>query len=560
LSVSTARAVADHERRRARPPRLALVGALTAAFLVIPIVSTAPARAEAPGSASRRSSGEAVDPRWAQAARSLLDDVGFGTALPGGYIFTDIERQGDESIYTLRRAADLPAGPPLGRMTLAPVARAREGDRTTRSFAIRLLPLAPDPQIARCLEAAARSVAAHDDGRFYDTSPPSLVSRASFALRRMGPVARYALFALFGALALAATFAASKGRLGVGVQFKLTHLLPSLIQTGLLCYWSLYYPGVRAHAPLIVVQIAFAFLFDAALGFLLRRRWEASFAPVPIVLSINLFVQFPAEQIHLSIAIVAIALLSKAFLRRDGRHLMNPSAFALTLAGVLSFVYAPLESGDVSRQENLPANMPEVVLLLALVVQLRLPLVLISIAALTAISTGRIFGFMGYSPFWPPTMIIVALVATDPATSPRTPVGRVLYGLFVGVGLSIAGGLLRATGHHDFYGKIMPVPIANLLVPWFDRAGAAAPALFEKIFGARRNALHVAGWVLFVIVGLTRGSKAVEFNPWLHAWYGTPLIVHDPDGQIRCESNPLFCRPFTFVDEARRWIAGGPRN
>ena len=42
-------------------------------------------------------------------------------------------------------------------------------------------------------------------------------------------------------------------RLEVGAGFKLTHLLPALLQTTLYLYWALYWPGVRQHLPLVAL-------------------------------------------------------------------------------------------------------------------------------------------------------------------------------------------------------------------------------------------------------------------------------------------------------------------
>src|ERR1041385_3856683 len=62
------------------------------------------------------------------------------------------------------------------------------------------------------------------------------------------------------------------------------------------------------------------------------------------------------------------------------------------------------------------------------------------------------------------------LLFTDPSTSPRTELGRILFGVVYGVGnMVLYAGLTRA-GVPAFYDKLLPVPIMNLSVRIIDAA------------------------------------------------------------------------------------------
>ena len=61
------------------------------------------------------------------------------------------------------------------------------------------------------------------------------------------------------------------------------------------------------------------------------------------------------------------------------------------------------------------------------------------------------------------------LLVTDPATSPRTAAGRVVFGAAYALSVIALYGLLGAAGAPRFYDKLLAVPVLNLLVPAIDR-------------------------------------------------------------------------------------------
>src|SRR5262245_26924122 len=76
---------------------------------------------------------------------------------------------------------------------------------------------------------------------------------------------------------------------------KFTHVLPAILQIILFAYWSVYWPGVLEHSSVIAAQLLVAYVFDFLLAWTRRLPYGPSVGPVPIVLSMNLFVWFPPQ-------------------------------------------------------------------------------------------------------------------------------------------------------------------------------------------------------------------------------------------------------------------------
>ncbi len=277
------------------------------------------------------------------------------------------------------------------------------------------------------------------------------------------------------------------------VQFKITHALPVTLQLIILTYWAIHYTPLRDYAWFIGFQVVYAYVVDALLGWRRHGRAQLTLAPLPVVLSTNLFVQF-APQTTLQLVIIAAAIVSKELFRRNGRHIFNPSAIAITLVGFVNLIFLPHLSGDVAGALESGPLMPFLILALALVVQSRVPVALISISAATVMMLAQ------FSVTWPANLLVFTLLATDPATTPRTAVGRVVYGGLIG-GLFAAFTIsMNHVGVTDFYGKVACVPVANLLVPAVDALARRLPQI-EAALAPTRNRWHIA---LFASIILAR--------------------------------------------------------
>jgi hypothetical protein len=74
-----------------------------------------------------------------------------------------------------------------------------------------------------------------------------------------------------------------------------------------------------------------------------------------------------------------------------------------------------------------------------------------------------------------PVFIGLLLLVTDPSTSPRTDMGRILFGVLYAVLTTILFVLLPPLGAPTFYDKLLPIPFMNLSVRALDRLAASRP-------------------------------------------------------------------------------------
>jgi hypothetical protein len=165
----------------------------------------------------------------------------------------------------------------------------------------------------------------------------------------------------------------------------------------------------------------------------------------------------------------------------------------------------------------------------------------------------------------PTLLLMLTLLCTDPATTPKSSTGRFLFGILVGVSYPIYSHALKWLGQPDDFAKILSVPLANYLTPTFDliaeRLRGYTAGLSDRIlrpgflsWEPLPNLAFVAAWLVLYVVPL-RTEKPQDFEPALHFTWGTPLVVRPADGAPQCEENPIFCQPFSFVREAASWKA-----
>jgi len=287
---------------------------------------------------------------------------------------------------------------------------------------------------------------------------------------------------------------------------KFTHVLPSILQAVLFTYWAMYWSPVVAHVPVLAVQLVFAYAFDFLFAWTTRRAYVPTFGPVPIVLSANLFVWFP-QALLLNCLVIAAALASKSLLLRDGRHIFNPSAFGVAVAGSLCILLPALFSyQDVSHDFDRAPYMAHLILLLALIPQLRLGTTPVALgAAITMLGTMLIvFSLTGYrggpSPWWPPWLLAITLLAGDPATIPSTPLSRLLFGLFLGFAFYVLSRAMLVSIGTDFFSKVIAIPFANFLVPTFDHM--AHRLALRRPAWARESRVYLVVWLSLSILML----------------------------------------------------------
>jgi len=490
----------------------------------------------------------------------LLADPGFEKAQPGGWIFDGISIDRGSITMTLHG----PDKAVAALITLRHVSTAQAGQARSASFAIAVDQRSADASAGALVGRAVESIKSTDTGDFYVKRRASDDGGSRRSLPPWGRVAL--LLVVLAGLAGLIWLRLKKWTWDelATVHVKPTHLLPAAIQVALFAYWALYWRELPPYLTEIGLQILFAYALDIVLGLALHGRWKATAGPIPVVGSANLFVQFHAGEWALQYGIILVAMLGKSLLVRNGRHVLNPSAFGIAVIALINLAWPSLGLGDIAHQFDLPPNMTEVILLLAVIIQLRVPVVLISIGCMVGLLLhGMSSPEINFSPFWSPVALVAVLLATDPATSPRTGVGKLLFGATFGLMIGWTGEVLVAFGHSDFYGKVLPLPVCNLMVPLFDRMGLMIESGVRAIEIALRPRLNLVHMLVFFGVmsaGLFAGGKSGRFITDAHAMNETRFLIHQPDGALRCKDNPLFCRGFTFAEEIAGWMAedGGP--
>src|SRR3989442_1457021 len=114
---------------------------------------------------------------------------------------------------------------------------------------------------------------------------------------------------------------------------------------------------------------------------------------------------------------------------------------------------------------------------------------------MSAVVTTYLFGLIYYATngvyFFYDSYIPIAvflgmhLLFTDPSTSPRTELGRVIFGALYGLSTVALYQLLGRAGMPTFYDKLLQVPLLNLSIKGIDRA--ARSRLLRTFDPARRS-------------------------------------------------------------------------
>ena len=295
------------------------------------------------------------------------------------------------------------------------------------------------------------------------------------------------------------------------------HYVQALVQTGILIYWGLYWTDVFAELPLIISQVVFFYTLDALLTWSRGRPWRVGFGPLPIVISTNLLLWFQHDWYFFQFMMLTIGALGKQFItwQRDGRrtHIFNPSAFGQFVFAVVLIATGTTDDLTVGRAIAANFETPHMLLVLflgGLIVQALFHVTLMTVAATISIvalseaytaMTGMYY-FVNIS-ILAPIFLGLHLLITDPATSPRSNAGRVLFGVLYGIGYFILFRLLDLVDVPLFWDKLLPVPILNLCVPLIDRfmrigmLGRINHVWETALTPAKTNLIHMACWIAF---------------------------------------------------------------
>ncbi len=275
--------------------------------------------------------------------------------------------------------------------------------------------------------------------------------------------------------------------LALEVAVRKPHWIQLLAQGSVLAWWGWHVRSVYEFAPFILAQLVLAVAVECLFSLTRRGRCTVGFGPVPVVFSLNLFLWFHLPWFFFQFAMVVLVYVGKEFVRRqvDGRsrHIFNPSAFALAVASLA--LIATGQTGitqgvEIAQSQYIPPHIFLVIFLAAFpgqllfgVATMTMPAVLViyGFSAAYHAATGIFFFHDAYIPI--AVFLGLHLLFTDPATSPRSELGRVVFGVLYGTGVVASVFLLNAIGAPPFYDKLLPVPILNLLAPRLDRLARA---------------------------------------------------------------------------------------
>jgi len=350
-----------------------------------------------------------------------------------------------------------------------------------------------------------------------------------------------------------------------------THYIQGFLQAAIYVYLSLYWGGIQTYAPLILAQAIVGYLCDMLLAWNRGRTARIGFGIVPVILSTNLFLWFKEDYFYCQLLMIAMAFFSKEFLTWNyggrRRHIFNPSAFPLSVVSM--FLLLSGETGltrgaDLVGAFELPPNFYEVIFLLGLVTQalfLTTPVSLGAVLSLYLLYLGAqsVCGEpLSATPIQIQVFLGLTFLVTDPATSPKSSLGKFLFGVVYGAGVFATYIALRLQRQPAYFDKLLVVPVVNLLVPlfdcltdWIEKTIVPAPVLRSSGFVARYGWLAAyISLFLFIVPTL----KVAHTRP-----YGKlpPPVIRYSDDIGRLITNHLICRsvypnayqPFGLISE-----------
>ena len=321
---------------------------------------------------------------------------------------------------------------------------------------------------------------------------------------------------------------------------KKQHYVQACAQGLVLLYWGWHWPPVYEFGYFLLAQLLFAYAFDMLLCWTRRDTYGIGFGPFPVIFSINLFLWFKPDWFFLQFVMVALGFAAKELIRwnKDGRraHIFNPSSFPLA---VFSLVLLATGSSDmtwgreIANTQFYPPHMYLVLFLIGLPGQYFFGVTLMTMSAVVSTyvfgvvyfaSTGIYFFYDSYIPI--AVFLGMHLLFTDPSTSPRTELGRILFGVLYGLSTVLLYHLLGSLGMPTFYDKLLQVPLLNLSIKGIDRvarsrilAALDPAALGRTMAPLRRHLAFISIWaIVFAAMSAVQGVGDDHPGQWVPFW------------------------------------------
>ncbi len=321
---------------------------------------------------------------------------------------------------------------------------------------------------------------------------------------------------------------------------KRQHYLQACAQGSVFVYWGLYWPPVYAFVPFLAAQLVFAYAFDMLLGWSRRDTYRLGFAQFPVVFSTNLFLFLKPDWFYFQFLLVAVGLAAKELIhwKRDGQsvHIFNPSSFPLAVCSLLLLATGTTSmtwGKEIASTQFYPPHMYLFLFVIGLPGQFFFGVTPMTMSAVVATwAFGRIYFALTGIYFFYDSYIPIAvflgmhLLFNDPSTSPRTELGRIIYGTLYGLSTVALYQLLGSAGMPTFYDKLLPVPLLNLSVKGLDRLARSKfldsfdpAALGRALLPRQRNLAYMSVWAaVFVGLSVTQGVGDDHPGQWLPFW------------------------------------------
>src|SRR5438132_1997289 len=308
---------------------------------------------------------------------------------------------------------------------------------------------------------------------------------------------------------------------------RLQHYLQACLQTAIFAYWGWYWRQVYDSYYLVIAQLVFAYAFDLLLSWSTRDISRLSFLPFPIVFSTNLFLWFKPDWFYFQFMMLAVGFMAKDLIRwkKDGRdtHVFNPSSFGLMVFSIALLLTGTTDltwGKEIAITQFYPPHMYLFIFLIGLPAQYLFGVTTMTMSAVVTTylfglayygATGVYFFFDSYIPI--SVFFGMLLLFTDPSTAPRTDLGRMIFGALYGLGNVVLYAALQRAGAPEFYDKLLPVPILNVMIQLIDRAAGSGllrwfdPSRFGRsLVGRRRHLAYITLWtIVFATMSAVQG-------------------------------------------------------
>ena len=227
------------------------------------------------------------------------------------------------------------------------------------------------------------------------------------------------------------------------------HYIQTFCHSCVYAYWGYYWPPVYDFFPLLAGQLLFAYACDTLLAWSRGEDYQLGWGPFPIVFSTNLFLWFKDDFFYWQFLLIAIGFAGKAFVRwnREGKrvHIFNPSAFTLAIFSIVLLATGTTHltwGQEIATTFTLGPRIYTVLFAIGLVVMSFFAITPVTAAAaVTLVGLSALYTSITGVPYFVdsdiPSAVFLGmhLLVTDPSTSPRTPLGRLVFGVLYGLGV-----------------------------------------------------------------------------------------------------------------------------